>query len=164
MAYRYGEDLFFLNSKRAITTYRLWAVRIFIVLTLFSRQADLDTTPAINIHMPFESLGYILGTLAIYAVLLWVASVKTDSIEEPEEEDFDGVDGPTDTAQHELIDFMSESGVTTKYEFQRQTFANSDSSIEDKDQWWDEYAKPFLQDHPDVEQLDSTEQRWRLNT
>lgn len=68
-----------------------------------------------------------------------------------------------DAPEQKLIHAMNEDRVTTKHDLVSAVYHES-PAYEDEDNWWNDFAKPELEEHADVEQLDSTGLRWKLDS
>lgn len=61
-----------------------------------------------------------------------------------------------------ILSLLEDTQIATQREFQRQVYPDSRSGYDSKDEWWEGFARPFLEDHDAVKQLDGTARRWSL--
>lgn len=154
--YKRGSKVLLLPNDRVITLPRLWIFRGLIALMLLSGQ--YSDQPIINIHMPIRSAGSIFGLTIVYWIGLRLLSTNQAAIEESESNET--TNDSSDLSP--LIDSLHEDRVTTKREIMKEVFEAGE--YDDSEEWWEESAKPRLQSHPDVEQLDNSERRWQYHS
>lgn len=68
----------FLPNDRKISSRRLWTVRVVLALLVLGQQTTQSTAAAVNIQMPLQSAGFLLGVAFFYWVSLQLLSSKID--------------------------------------------------------------------------------------
>lgn len=110
---------------------------------------------------------YVAVTVVWNKTQQFLATIPEQSYPTPSPSRLDGYDSLDSQEQTELDAVLSqfrEDRVVTPREIQAAVYESTNGVEIDhsQDEWWDNHIKPWLRSHPDIEQLDSTERRWRF--
>lgn len=92
MRWKSGKEVFLLNDTQYIKNRTLWAIRLFLVVLLFTPTSGVQETAG-----PFTFAGRFAGVFAIYYGLLWLFSKEEDEIDFSETETIEETLAPTET-------------------------------------------------------------------
>lgn len=72
----------------------------------------------------------------------------------------DAVDSDHRNAAAALLQELEDNEVVTAREFTSRVYPDQPAGYDSKEEWWAKFARPYLEEHEAIEQLDSSARRW----